>query len=180
MSLVNGAAVWAVAKRQTHSLLGNPLGYIFILAFVVLSGVAIFIPDNFYQRNIADFNLLYIWMPWMLVGLLPCLGMNAWASEREHGTEELLLTLPIGILDAILGKYLALAGFFTLALATNLVHVITLSYLGNPDIGLLLANFLAGGFLVWRFRLMRWRLRSSLANLPLLLSSAYWRVAHLL
>jgi ABC-2 type transport system permease protein len=147
MSLVNASAVIAVAKRQLHSLLGNPLGYIFILAFVVLSGVAIFVPEEFFTRNIADFNLLYEWMPWMLVALLPCLGMNAWASEREGGTEELLLTLPVGILDAILGKYLALAGFFTVALATNLVHVLTLSWLGDPDVGLLLANFLGWWFL---------------------------------
>ena len=54
----------------------------------------------------------------MLVGLLPCLGMNAWASEREHGTEELLLTLPVSIIDAVIGKYIALLDF-TVALATN-------------------------------------------------------------
>ena len=52
MSFVNSSAVIAVAKRQLHSLLGNPLGYIFILAFVVLSGVAIFVPRRiFYPEH---------------------------------------------------------------------------------------------------------------------------------
>ncbi len=38
MSVLNLNGVTAVAKRQLHSLLANPLGYVFIFAFVVIAG----------------------------------------------------------------------------------------------------------------------------------------------
>ena len=56
-------------------------------------------------------------MPWFLAVLLPALAMGAWASERDSGTVELLLTLPLSIADAVLGKFLAVAAYFTIALA---------------------------------------------------------------
>lgn len=137
---VNGIkAVW---RRQLGSLLGNPLGYLFILAFVLIAGGFLFLPDSFYSRNISDFGPLHPYMPWFLVVLLPALAMGAWSTERELGTEELLLTLPLSVADAVLGKFLAVATYFTIALACSLSNVAVLMYLGNPDLGLIAANYL--------------------------------------
>ena len=69
--------------------------------------------------------------------------MGAWSSEREQGTEELLLTMPLSTFDAILGKYLAVATYFSIALLCSLVRdSIVLWWLGNFDGGLFLANYL--------------------------------------
>lgn len=142
MSVLNLNGVSAVAKRQLHSLLANPLGYVFIFAFVVIAGAFLFLPDAYYTRNIADFGPLFSVMPWLLVILLPALAMGSWATERELGTEELLLTLPFGILDAVLGKFLAVVGYFTLALLCSLTNLVVLSWLGTPDTGLVFANYI--------------------------------------
>ena len=142
MSVINPAAIIAIARRQLGSFLTSPLGYVFILAFVVLFGAVTFGPEAFYKRNIADFGLTYAVMPWALAVLVPALVMTAWSSERENGTEELLLTLPLSILDAVLGKYLAVAAFFTIALLCNLCNVAMLAWLGDPDMGLVFANFI--------------------------------------
>jgi ABC-2 type transport system permease protein len=141
MSVLNLNGVIAVAKRQLYSLLANPLGYVFIFAFVVAAAAAIFLPDAYYKRNITDFGSLIFWMPLMLVVLLPALSMGSWATERELGTEELLLTLPFGILDAVLGKFLAVVGYFTLALVCSFTNLVVLSWLGTPDTGLVFANY---------------------------------------
>ncbi len=134
------AAVW---RRQISSLLSNPLGYVFILAFVLATAATLFYfgGDKFFARNIADLAPLYPVMPWLLVVLLPAIAMGAWASERESGTEELLLTLPLSVGDAILGKYLAIVTYFTIALACSLSNVLVLEWLGSPDLGLVLANY---------------------------------------
>ena len=94
-SVVNPAALSAVMRRQLWSLLGNPLGYVFILAFVLAGGATLFLfqGDKYFARNIADLGPLLIVMPLFLVVLLPALAMGAWATEREQGTEELLLTM---------------------------------------------------------------------------------------
>ncbi len=141
MSVLNLNGVSAVARRQLYSLLANPLGYVFIFAFVVIAGAFLFLPDVYYTRNIADFGPLFTVMPWLLVILLPALAMGSWATERELGTEELLLTLPFGIIDAILGKFLAVVGYYTIALLCSLTNLIVLSWLGSPDTGLILANY---------------------------------------
>ncbi len=137
-------AIKAVCRRQLGSLLGNPLGYIFILVFVVLTAAWLFYfqGDALQRRNITDLALLAPVMPWFLVVLLPALAMGAWASERESGTEELLLTLPMTVGDAVLGKYLAVVSFFTVALLCTLSNVAVLAWLGDPDWGLVFANYL--------------------------------------
>ena len=141
MSALNISGISAVCRRQLNSLLANPLGYVFIFAFVVIAGAFLFLPDAYYTRNIADLGSLYSVMPWLLVVLLPALSMGAWAAERELGTEELLLTLPLGIIDAIIGKYLAVVAYFTLAMLCSLSNLVVLDWLGSPDVGLIFANY---------------------------------------
>lgn len=146
-SAVNMAGLTAVWRRQVISLLGNPLGYLFILAFVVASAAILFLPETFFTRNLSDLGYLLSWdgfpmMPALLAVLVPALGMGAWAAERESGTEELLLTMPFSLLDAVLGKYFAVMTFVTIALGCSLSNVAILSWIGSPDAGLVFANYL--------------------------------------
>ena len=140
--------ICAVWRRQLGSLLGNPVGYLFILAFVIAVALVIaYSPGQgseirFFTRNIADLEPLHAAMPVALMILLPLLSMGAWASEREQGTEEMLLTLPLSPADAILGKFLAIVSFFSIALACTAYNVIELLIQGSPDLGMVAANYL--------------------------------------
>ena len=78
--------------------------------------------------------------------------MRLWAEERRNGSIELLLTQPITLWQAVLGKFLAAWVFVGIALALTFPIWITVNYLGNPDNGAILAAylgsfFMAGGFL---------------------------------
>ena len=78
--------------------------------------------------------------------------MRLWAEERRSGTIELLFTLPLNTIQAVMGKFLAAWLFLGLALVLTLPMWITVNYLGNPDNGVILAAYLgswlmAGGFL---------------------------------
>ena len=155
-SVINGPALSAVWRRQLGSLLGNPLGYIFILFFVLVSAGVLFLPKSFFARNIADLGglLSYGGVPAMavlLAVLVPALAMGSWANERESGTEELLLTMPLILLDAVLGKYLAIVSYVTIALLCSLSNVAVLAYLGDPDAGLVVANYVGWWFAVLVF-----------------------------
>ncbi len=142
--LLNFTGIKAVWRRELASLLGNPLGYFFILVFVLATSVVLFWYNgkDFFARNISDLNYLVGAMPWILAVLLPALAMGSWAREREQGTEELLLTLPLSVIDALSGKFLAVGSYFTIALACSLSNVVALMWLGHPDLGLVFANYL--------------------------------------
>ena len=134
-------AIKAVWKRQLWSLLGNPLGYVFVLAFVLIYGGLLFIPGDFFVRNIDDLGPIHGVMPWLLAVLIPSITMGSWASERELGTEEQMLTLPLSETDVLVGKWLAAVTYFNVALICSLSNVAVLMWLGNPDLGLIVSQY---------------------------------------
>jgi len=78
--------------------------------------------------------------------------MRLWAEERKTGSIELLLTLPITVLQAVLGKFFAAWVFLAIALVLTFPMVITVYFLGNPDTGLIITGYvgsilMTGGFL---------------------------------
>ncbi|NRA37239.1 MAG: Gldg family protein [Planctomycetes bacterium] len=139
--MIHGYAIRALCFRQLSQFLGNPLGYIFLLVFTIVCASFLFLPDTFFVRNICDLQPLLPIMPWLLAVLLPALAMGTWAGERELHTDETLLSLPISVTDAIIGKWLAISIYFTISLAATLSNVFVLSMLGNPDYGLIFCNY---------------------------------------
>jgi len=94
-------------NRELRAYFATPLAYVFIVIFLVLSGIFTFYLGNFYERNQADLNSFFIFHPWLYLFLIPAIAMRVWADERKTGTIELLFTLPITMGQAVLAKYLA-------------------------------------------------------------------------
>lgn len=143
---------WLLAKRQLHSYFATPIAYVFIFIFLVLAGVFTFYLGNFYERGQADLNAFFNFHPWLYLFFLPAIAMGLWAPERQLGTIELLMTLPIGVRNAVLGKFLAAWLFAGIALLLSFPIWLTVTYLGNPDHGVIIAGYvgswlMAGSFL---------------------------------
>ena len=145
-------AVAAVLKRELQSYFLTPVAYVFMVIFLVLASAFTFYLGNFYERGQADLASFFTWHPWLFLFLVPALSMRLWAEERKSGSIELLMTLPIEIWQAVLGKFLAAWAFTCLAIALTFPIWITVNYLGDPDNGVILAAYvgsflMAGGFL---------------------------------
>jgi ABC-2 type transport system permease protein len=145
-------AILTVMRRELAGYFATPVAWVFIVIFLVMSGVFSFYMGNFYERGIADLAPFFQFHPWLYLFLVPAISMRLWAEERRSGTIELLLTLPITLTQAVLGKFLAAWLFLGLALAMTFPMWITVNYLGNPDNGAIAAAYIgswlmAGGFL---------------------------------
>ena len=144
--------VCSVFKREFASYFATPLAFVFILIFLVLAGSFAFYLGGFYERGQADLAPFFNYHPWLYLFLIPALSMRLWAEERKSGTIELLMTLPVTLWQAVLGKFLAAWCFAGVALALTFPIWITVNYLGSPDNGAIFAAYIgsflmAGGFL---------------------------------
>ena len=144
--------VATIFRREFASYFATPLAFVFIVIFLILAGVFACYIGNFYERGQADLAPFFTYHPWLYLFLIPALSMRLWAEERKSGTIELLMTLPVTLWQAVLGKYLAAWLFAGVALALTFPMWITVNYLGDPDNGTIFAAYIgsflmAGGFL---------------------------------
>jgi ABC-2 type transport system permease protein len=148
---MNTNVLFAVFKRNFVSYFANPTGYLFICVFVLMCSASAFWPPDFFNNNLANLDQLswgiqilgfrFGFSIIMLV-FIPSITMGIWAEERRQGTDELLLTIPAGDLEIVLGKYLAAVAIFSVALVFSLIcNFAVLKWLGDPDVGLFLGTY---------------------------------------
>jgi ABC-2 type transport system permease protein len=144
--------VGIIMRRELASYFATPLAYVFILIFLLLANAFTFYLGGFFERGQADLQWFFYWHPWLYLFLIPAISMRLWAEERKSGSIELLMTQPVTLWEAVMGKYLAAWIFAGLALALTFPMWITVNYLGRPDNGTIVAAYvgsllLAGGYL---------------------------------
>ena len=144
--------VTAIMKRELYGYFSTPVAYVFIVVFLFLTGIFTFYLGAFYERAQADLEPFFRFHPWLYLFLIPAIAMRLWSEERKSGTIELLMTLPVSIGEAVVGKFLAAWCFTGIAIALTFPTWITVNYLGEPDNTVIIASYLgsflmAGGFL---------------------------------
>lgn len=140
-------AIATIARRELGSYFASPVAYVFLVIFLLLTGFLTFTAGAFFERGEASLGAFFAWHPWVYLVLVPAVGMRLWAEERRAGTLELLLTLPVTVWQAILGKFLASWLFLAIALALTFPVVVTVNVLGEPDNGAIVAGYLGSLFL---------------------------------
>jgi len=136
-----------IFKRELAGYFGTPVAYIFLVIFLLLSGVLTWKIGGFYDLDQADLRSFFAFHPWLYLALIPAISMRLWAEERRGGSIEFLMTLPITTTQAVLGKYLAAWTFTGVALALTATNWVTVNYLGEPDNGVIAAGYV-GSFLM--------------------------------
>jgi len=131
-----------ICRRELAGYFATPLAYVFIVIFLVLGGILTFFVGDFFERGQADLRPFFTFHPWLYLVLIPAVSMRLWAEERKGGTIELLLTLPVRLVEAVLGKFLAAWLFIGIALALTFPFWLTVLFLGDPDNGVIAASYL--------------------------------------
>lgn len=141
-----------IARRELAGYFTTPVAYVFIVIFLAVSGAFTFYIGGFFDRGQADLQPFFSFHAWLYLLLIPAISMRLWAEERKSGTIELLMTLPVTALEAVIGKFVAAWLFAGVALALTFPLWITVNYLGDPDNGVIVASYIgsfvmAGAFL---------------------------------
>jgi ABC-2 type transport system permease protein len=141
-----------VARRELGGYFATPVASVFIVIFLVLQGALTFNLGGFFSRGQADLDPFFTFIPWVFLLLVPAITMRLWAEERRLGTIEMLLSLPVTQVQAVIGKFLAAWMFCAIALALTFPFVITVNLLGSPDNGVIASGYIgsliiAGAFL---------------------------------
>ncbi len=141
------AQITTLIKRELMSYFYSPVAYVFIKIFLLSTVGTPFFLGNFLNTKQASREIFFLFHPWLYLFLIPAIGMGLWAEERNTGTIELLFTLPISMIQAVVSKFLAGWIFIGIALLLTFPIILTVNYLGEPDNGVIFASYL-GSFLM--------------------------------
>ncbi len=151
--------IWHIAKKEIKTYFSSPIAYAVIAVFLVLVGFffysavwwfnsqSIQAAQNPYYAQQMNINQmvyapLFHNMNIILLLVLPLLTMRLFSEEKKTGTEELLFTSPVGVVQIILGKYLAALVVLAAMLGlTGLLSIFTFAY-GNPELAQILNGYL--------------------------------------
>jgi ABC-2 type transport system permease protein len=145
--------VTPIFKREFVGYFRTPVAYIFLVAFLIISVALAFSRfGGFFKAGVASLESYFGFFPWLFLIIVPAVGMRLWSEEKRSGTAELLFTLPVTTLEAVVGKFLAGWAFLALAVLLSFPMAITIGYLGSPDWGVVVTSYLgailmAGGYL---------------------------------
>jgi ABC-2 type transport system permease protein len=138
----------AIFKREWNAFVHSAVAYVFLCVFLGALGFFTFALSGFFERNNAELaGSFFRWHPWLMMVFVSAVSMRAWADERRQHTVELLFTLPCTLSQAVVGKFLAGWAFMGLCLILTFPTVITVSWLGDPDLKAIFAGYI-GSFLV--------------------------------
>ena len=147
-----GSGFVSVFKRELKSYFTTPIAYVFLVVFLAVSAHHAFAKRGFFDAREASLYPFFVDMPVLFLVIVPAVAMRLWAEERKGGSIEQLLTLPITVTQAVLGKFFAAWLFLGISLALTFPIVITVCFLGDPDPAPIATSYLAcfllaGGYL---------------------------------
>jgi ABC-2 type transport system permease protein len=135
--------IWTLAKKELRGYFNSAVALIFLGAFLVGTLYTFFWYEKFFARGIAELRPLFEAMPLLLAILVSALSMRLWAEERNTGTLEVLLTLPVPRWKLVAGKFVGGMLLIAIALALTLGIPLTVSSMGNLDWGPVIGGYLA-------------------------------------
>jgi len=125
----------ALYLKEIRSFLSSIIGYIFILIYLIASGLFHWIISyntNLLEGTEADLIPFFNLSPVIFLILIPAITMRSIAEERRTGTIELLFTRPISDFKILLAKYLAGVTLMVIAIIPTITYYFSMYSLGNP------------------------------------------------
>lgn len=123
----------AIFKREWKNYFQNITGWLFIAAVFAFYGLY-FLAYNL-RAGYPYISYTLSAISFIMLIAVPVLSMRSLAEERHSRTDQLVLTAPVSLEKLVLGKYLAMVGVFSAAMAIICVTPLILSIYGTVPMG---------------------------------------------
>jgi ABC-2 type transport system permease protein len=136
-------SILIITKRELGSYFNSLIAYIMLILFLGFSGFFTWLQgSDIFLINQATLRPFFSIAYWTLFFFIPALTMRLLAEEKKSGTIELLLTKAITDRQVVVGKFLAALSLIGFALLLTLPYVITVSSIGNLDLGEVICGYI--------------------------------------
>lgn len=133
--------MWAIFKKEFKTYFLSPIGYVVIGIFLFVFSVFFFLTSL--EFGSVDLGGLYYYTAlYGLMIIVPILTMRMFAEERKNGTEQLILTSPINMIEVVFGKFLAALAVIVVTLLVSFMYFAIVCYFGTPNIKVVLVHML--------------------------------------
>lgn len=141
--------MFSIYKKEVQSFFYTPFAYIITALFMflftfVLNGALGNLDKPDFQFTFPE---VFYKVILYFIFLIPILTMRTFADERKNGTEVLLMTSPVNVVQIILGKYLANLTVFLFMIAASSFYPIFTAAHGEVVMGQLICAYV--GFFFW-------------------------------
>lgn len=139
--------IFILLQREIKSWAFSSVFYAHCILFSFFTLSAMFLLSGFIETNEADLGYTFFrWHPWILAMIAPVIGVRSWSEEGQCGVFEVLGTLPIHMSHVVIAKAIAAATVIFISLLCTFPAVITVVWLGKPDLGAISSAYI-GSFL---------------------------------
>ena len=143
--------MWSVCKKELRQFFSSLTGYIAIIVFLLVNGLALFVfDDNIFDFGYATLDRFFQLAPWILLLLIPAITMRSFAEEFKTGTYEILQTRPLSRGQIIAGKYLGSLIVVIIALLPTIIYILSIQKLSSNeglDMGATIGSYIGLFFL---------------------------------
>jgi ABC-2 type transport system permease protein len=134
-----------IFRKELSAYFISPIAYIVISIFLVVTGWFFF--ATFFLFNQANLRTFYALLPIVFAFVIPAVTMRLISEELNIGSDEILLTMPVTVLDVVLGKFFASVALIVVMLTPTLAYPLTVSLMGQLDWGPVVGGYLGAVFL---------------------------------
>jgi ABC-2 type transport system permease protein len=134
-----------IFRKEFSAYFISPIAYIVISVFLLVTGWFFF--ATFFLFNQANLRTFYTLLPVVFAFVIPAITMRLISEELNIGSDEILLTMPVTVVDVVLGKFFAGVAMIVVMLIPTLAYPLTVSLMGQLDWGPVVGGYLGGVFL---------------------------------
>jgi ABC-2 type transport system permease protein len=134
-----------ISRKEFKSYFVSPIAYIVISIYLLVTGWFFF--STFFIYNQASLRYFFDLLPIIFSFVIPALTMRLFSEELNVGSYEILRTMPVTLLDIVLGKFAAAVVFTGIMLVPTLSYPVCISFMGELDWGPVAGGYIGAIFL---------------------------------